>query len=94
MIRHPYVHRGFLDHEAHDAAKDRALVYGSAGFLDPRTYTLDPYLMHKAGLGWRAAFATSARVATVVAPMVAATAYLRDPLDTEPVEFSVRHFMM
>ena len=47
MIEHPYYELAELDRDAHEAAKTRALYYGAAGFVDPRTYTVDVYTIRR-----------------------------------------------
>ena len=45
MMEHPYVRGGQLDRQAIEAANQRSVYYGTLGFMDPRTYTLDVFLI-------------------------------------------------
>lgn len=85
MIEHAYVQAGELHVEAHDAAVERAFSYGTAGLLDPRTYTLEPYLFRRAGLSWSAAYRVSFMTALWTVPIAATMGYLGyDPLNLTP----------
>ncbi len=85
MIRHPYFLDGEFQIDAHAAAMDRALYYGTAGLLDPRTYTVEPWMLRKAGMSWRGAFLTSVRLASWTVALSASLGYLGyDPMNVTP----------
>lgn len=85
MIQHPYVVGGDFHSEAHAAAMDRAFYYGTAGLMDPRAYTLEPWLLRKAGMSWSAALRASAVMAIWTVPFAATFGYLGfDPLNVTP----------
>ncbi len=96
MIEVPYYTPGVgFDESAHRAAKKRAIYYGSAGFLDPRTWTLDPGLFYfyrrrlyttiPRRIILKSAFAGSIRMAAWTSVSVATAAYLgADPLNVTP----------
>jgi hypothetical protein len=85
MIEHPYIEAGEFHAEAHNAAMHRALYYGTGGLLDPRTYTLEPYIFRRAGLSWSAAYRASAMTALWTVPIAATLGYLGyDPLNLTP----------
>lgn len=85
MIEHPYIEAGEFHAEAHNAAVERALFYGTGGLLDPRAYTLEPYLFRRAGLPWSAAYRASAMLALWTVPVAATLGYLGyDPLNLTP----------
>jgi len=85
MIQHPYWRGGEFQADAHDAAVRRAAYYGTLGLLDPRTYTVEPWLFHRAGMSWGSAVATSLRMAVWTVPIAATLGYLGyDPLNVTP----------
>ncbi len=71
-----------LDYQAEEAARKRAVYYGTAGLLDPRTYTLDAFALRSTGMSYLRAVGVSIPVA-VVGPAVVAYAGL-DPFDITP----------
>lgn len=86
MIRHPYVAHGEIDHQALEAAQTRAVYYGSAGFADPRTYTLDVYAIRRLEKQpWKATVRLSLQAAAYGAAFYGAMGYLGvDPLNVTP----------
>ncbi len=96
MIEVPYYTPGVgFDEEARRAGTKRALYYGSAGFIDPRTWTLDPalfYVHHRRSSPHllrrtivKSAYAGSMRMAFMTSVVMAAGAYMgMDPLDVTP----------
>lgn len=84
MIQHPYVSHGRLHHEAHTAAKHRAVFYGTAGFVDPKAHFVDP-LMFRRGSTWRGAWVRSMYLAGATGVVMATVGYLGfDPLNVTP----------
>jgi len=89
MITAPY-HAPWDDRHihgsAHRAAIKRGLVYSTAGFIDPRTYTFDPWLLVRGtGMSWSSALGISMRLAAVTGLFVGAVAYMGlDPLNVTP----------
>ena len=96
MIEVPYYTPGVgFDESAHRAGLKRAVYYGSAGFLDPRTWTLDPGLFYfyrrrlyptiPRRVIVKSAFAGSIRMAAMTSLSVSISAYLAaDPLNVTP----------
>ncbi len=96
MIEVPYYTPGVgFDEESRRAGTKRAFYYGSGGFVDPRTWTLDPalfyvhhrrhhpHLLRRAVL--KSAFAGSMRMAFMTSVVMAVGAYLgMDPFDVTP----------
>ncbi len=71
-----------LDEQAVKAANKRAVYYGTAGVLDPRTYTIDALALRSTGMTYMHALGVSVPMA-VLAP--AATGYVGlDPLNVTP----------
>jgi hypothetical protein len=100
MIRHPYP-----DEQSRHAARQRMVYYGLPGMVDPRTYTLDPYIFVRAGLSWKAAMALSLKMAVGTSMVLAAAGYIgMDPMNvtpghgispgSTPVPFDVSQIMM
>lgn len=66
MMVHPYVQGGELDRQAIDAANQRTVYYGTLGLMDPRTYTLDVYMIRKvAKQPWAVTLRMSAEAAAI-----------------------------
>ncbi len=96
MIEVPYFTPGVgFDEEARSAGVKRAVYYGSAGFIDPRTWTMDPalfYTYHRRSSPhlmrrtvMKSAFAGSMRMALVTSAVYASVAYMGgDPLNVTP----------
>lgn len=89
MMIHPYHAPWDGQHihgSAHRAAMKRGAVYATAGFIDPRTYTFDPWvIVRSTGVPYRAAMATSMRLAVVTGLAVGTVAYMGlDPLNVTP----------
>lgn len=86
MIQHSYVGHGQIDHQALEAAKARAVYYGAAGFVDPRTYTLDVYAIRRLEKQpWKATVRLSLQAAGYGAAFGAAMGYMGiDPLNVTP----------
>ncbi len=86
---HPYVQGGQLDRQAIDAANQRTVYYGTLGFMDPRTYTLDVYMIRKVA---KQPWASTIRMSAQAAMIGAATAGLFghyspvDPIGITPEE--------
>ncbi len=71
-----------LDEQAVQAANKRAVYYGTAGLLDPRTYTLDAFVLRSTGMSYLRAVGVSLPAATV---LPAAVTYMGlDPFDVTP----------
>ncbi len=89
MIVHPY-HVPWDDEHlhgsAHRAAMKRGIVYATAGYIDPRTYTIDPWAISRVtGVSYRAAMVSSLSFATAAGLAVGAVAYMgADPLNVTP----------
>ncbi len=86
MIRHPYVGYGSIDHQALEAAQQRAVVYGSMGVYDPRTYTIDPLIIRRVEKQpWKVVAGMSLHAMVVGVAFGAAMGYMGyDPLDVTP----------
>lgn len=86
MIEHPYYQLGKLEREAHEAAKTRAIYYGAAGLVDPRTYTVDVYTIRRLyKQPWRATIRMSLQAAGYGVAVGALFGYLGfDPLNVTP----------
>ncbi len=66
MMEHPYVRGGQLDRQAIDAANQRTVYYGTLGFMDPRTYTLDVYMIRRIGKHpWKSTIRLSGQAAMI-----------------------------
>ncbi len=86
MMVHPYVRGGQLDRQAIEAANQRTVYYGTLGFIDPRTYTLDVYMIRKVSKqSWKATLGLSVQAAAYGAAFGAVMGYLGyDPLNVTP----------
>ena len=86
MIRHPYVAHGEVDHQALDAAHQRALAYGTMGLYDPRTYTIDPLIIRRVEKQpWKVVVRMSLHAMVVGVAAGAALGYMGyDPLNVTP----------
>ncbi len=96
MIETPYFTPGVgLEYDSRQAGFKRAIYYGSAGFIDPRTWTLDPalfYMHHRRHSPHllrrtilKSAFAGSLRMAFFTSAVMAGGAYAgMDPFDVTP----------
>lgn len=96
MIEVPYYTPGVgYDEAARRAGVKRAIYYGSSGFIDPRTWTLDPalfYVHHRRSSPHlmrrtiaKRAFAGSMRMAFVTSAYVGGVAYMgADPFNVTP----------
>lgn len=89
MMTHPYHVPWEGQHihgPAHRAAMKRGAVYATAGFLDPKAYTFDPWVaMRFTGMSWTAAMGVSMRVASYTGLVLGAVAYMGlDPLNVTP----------
>ncbi len=83
---HPYVQGGQLDRQAIEAANQRTVYYGTLGFMDPRTYTLDVYMIRKmAKQPWAATIRLSAQAAMIGAATAGVLGHLGyDVLNVTP----------
>ncbi|AXQ65495.1 MAG: hypothetical protein [Circular genetic element sp.] len=89
MMIHPYHAPWDNQHihgSAHRAAMKRGAFYATAGFIDPRTYTVDPwFIVRGTGMSWSSALGVSMRIASVTGLLVGAVAYMGvDPLNVTP----------
>ncbi len=96
MIEIPHFIPGVgLDRAAHEAGLERGVYYAQAGFMDPRAYTLDPYMFYKRyrassplrsrAYSARAAFAGSMLLASYTSVLAGVTSYLgMDPMNVTP----------
>jgi hypothetical protein len=86
MIQHPYVGHGAIDHQALDAAQQRAEYYGMMGVYDPRTYTIDPLIIRRVEKQpWKVVGRMSLHAMVVGVAFGAALGYMGyDPLNVTP----------
>ena len=82
MMRVPY----HGDPHARRAAVKRGFYYGSAGLIDPRTFTIDPWLLVRStGMSYRSAVAYSLRFAGATGLAMATAGFLGwDPMNVTP----------
>ena len=72
--------------DAHRAAVKRAVVYGTGGFLNPTTYTVEPWALTRVtGMSFGSAILWNLRLAGVGSAIAATAGYLGlDPFDVTP----------
>lgn len=80
--------------EDRDEAIQNAVKYGTYGMLDPRTYTIEPWILVKRGMTWRAALALTTRYALIGSMVIAGVSLAYDMHDSSSDDHHMMNYLM